>query len=331
MEFAVQIAGGQSRHEKTGLEAIVEESRLAEDCGFSAAFVPDHYVFEALGTLQREIPAYDPFVVLATLAQRTTRIRLGTQVACMLFRHPAMTARLFAQIDEASGGRVIAGVGAGWTKAEFDMMGIPFPPISERLRIMDEAVAVMRGLWTTDSFSFSGEHFHLKDAVALPRPVQKPYPPIMLGGSGKGILRRAGQWADIVHMVPQTGRAGTTTIEEVRRFDEEAMRRKLELVREEEQRAGRKRGSVRLGTTVYSYNRTGSSQEGRALAEQMGAMFGLPPERLRRHPVALVGTIEEIRDELARRKESLGLDLLVINFPSLQQMEEFGKHVIARL
>jgi alkanesulfonate monooxygenase SsuD/methylene tetrahydromethanopterin reductase-like flavin-dependent oxidoreductase (luciferase family) len=132
-------------------------------------FVPDHYAFEALGTLQAETPAYQLFFVLATLAQRTTRIRIGSHVACMLFRHSAMHARLFAQLDEASGGRVIAGVGAGWTRAEFEMMG-----------------------------------------SCLPKPVQRPGPPLMLGGSGNGILRRAGAWADIVHMVPVIGAAGTS-------------------------------------------------------------------------------------------------------------------------
>src|SRR6185436_12524453 len=142
--------------------------------------------------------AYEMFFVMATLAQRTKRIRIGSHVACMLFRHPAMTARLFAQIDEASNGRVIAGVGAGWTRAEFTMMGIDFPDVTERLRILDEAVTVMRGLWRGGSFSFTGRHFKLTDAVCLPRPAQPSGPPVMLGGSGNGILRRAGAWADII-------------------------------------------------------------------------------------------------------------------------------------
>jgi alkanesulfonate monooxygenase SsuD/methylene tetrahydromethanopterin reductase-like flavin-dependent oxidoreductase (luciferase family) len=101
---------------------MVDAAQTAEDLGFDAVVAPDHYVFEALGTLQTEAPAYELFFVLATIAQRTTRLELVSHVACMLFRHPAMHARLFAQIDEASGGRVVAGVGAGWTRAEFEMM-----------------------------------------------------------------------------------------------------------------------------------------------------------------------------------------------------------------
>src|SRR5687767_8366817 len=249
MQFAVGIAGGQVRHDQTGIEAIVEQAVLAESLGYDVAFVPDHYVFESLGKLQTDTPAYELFTVLATLAQRTTRLRLVSHVACMLFRHPAMHARLFAQIDEASGGRVVAGVGAGWTRAEFEMMGLPFPDVSERLRIMDEAVTIMRGLWREERFSFEGEHFRLTDAVCRPKPIQPGGPPIMLGGSGNGILRRAGAWADLIHMVPILGPAGTTTLEEIRKFSDDALPAKLARVRAAEAAAGRAPGSVRLAST----------------------------------------------------------------------------------
>jgi alkanesulfonate monooxygenase SsuD/methylene tetrahydromethanopterin reductase-like flavin-dependent oxidoreductase (luciferase family) len=184
------------------------------------------------------------FFVMATLAQRTKTIRIGSHVACMLFRHPAMTARLFAQIDEASGGRVIAGVGAGWTRAEFTMMGIEFPSISERLQMMDEAVAVMRGLWGEPPFTYEGTYYRVADAVCRPRPAQQTGPPIMLGGSGNGILRRAGQWADIIHMVPVIGAAGTTTLDELQKFTDAAIPAKLARVRAAAERAGRAPGDV---------------------------------------------------------------------------------------
>jgi len=96
MKFAVQIGGGQVRRDKTGVEAIIHEAVLAEELGFDTAFVPDHYVFESLGALQRDIPAYELNFVLATLAQRTKRIRIGGHVACLLFRHPVMRATLVA-------------------------------------------------------------------------------------------------------------------------------------------------------------------------------------------------------------------------------------------
>jgi probable F420-dependent oxidoreductase len=331
MKFAINVASGQIQHEKTGIDAMVAETRMAEDLGFDTAFVPDHYVFEALGQLQTERPAWEVFFVLASLAQHTTRIRLGTHVACMLFRHPAMTARLFAQLDEASGGRALAGVGAGWTRAEFAMMGISFPDVSERLRIMDEGVAIMRGLWRGEPFSFAGEHFHLTDAVCRPTPAQRPGPPLMLGGSGNGILRRAGEWADVIHMVPMLGPAGTTTVEEIRKFSDTALPEKLARVRRAEAKAGRPEGSVAFASTIFVYAPTDTPAAGRAFLEQLAGTFGLPAEDIRRHPVVLVGTYEEMVDELRRREATHGLSLLAVNFGSEAHLRAFGERVVAKV
>jgi alkanesulfonate monooxygenase SsuD/methylene tetrahydromethanopterin reductase-like flavin-dependent oxidoreductase (luciferase family) len=268
------------------------------------------------------------FFVMATLAQRTTRIAIGSHVACMLFRHPAMHARLFAQLDEASGGRVIAGVGAGWTRAEFVMMGIEFPDVSDRLRIMDEAVTVMRGLWRDEPFTFAGRYFQVTDAVCTPRPVQKPGPPLMLGGSGNGILRRAGAWADIIHMVPVIGAAGTTTLDEIRKFDDAGLPERLARVRAAEAKAGRPSGSVRFASTIFTYAPTDSATRTRELAEGLGNVFGLPADALRRHPIALVGTPDEMIEELRRREREHGLSLLALNFTSLEQQRDFGARVL---
>jgi len=328
MQFAVGIAGGQVRHDQTGVESIVEQAVLAESLGFDVAFVPDHYVFEQLGKLQTDGATYELFFVLATLAQRTKRIRLGSHVACLLFRHPAMHARLFAQIDEASGGRVIAGVGAGWTRAEFTMMGIPFPEPSERLQMLDESVAIMRRLWREERVSFSGAHYQLTDAVCLPRPAQAGGPPLMLGGSGPGILRRAGEWADIIHMVPRLGDAGTTTVDEIRKFSDAAVPAKLARVRAAEAAAGRKKGSARFATTIFNYVPTTSPAETKKAAEGLAGIFGGTMEEILRHPVSLIGTPEEIREELRRREETHGLSMLVMTFTTLDQMRAFADRVL---
>jgi alkanesulfonate monooxygenase SsuD/methylene tetrahydromethanopterin reductase-like flavin-dependent oxidoreductase (luciferase family) len=328
MEFAIQVGGGQVRHDQSGIEAIVEEAQLAESLGFAVVFVPDHYVFEVLGALQTSTPAYELFFVMATLAQRTKTIRIGSHVACMLFRHPAMTARLFAQIDEASGGRVIAGVGAGWTRAEFAMMGLEFPAVSERLQMMDEAVAVMRGLWGEAPFTYAGRYYRVTEGVCRPRPVQQPGPEIMLGGSGNGILRRAGEWADIIHMVPQIGTAGTTTLAELQRFSDGALPAKLARVRGAAAAAGRPPGAVRFASTIFNYSMTASPRETQALAERMAGLFGLTPEGFRSHPIGLVGTADEMIAELGRREREHGLALLAINFSSPQQIRDFGEQVL---
>jgi probable F420-dependent oxidoreductase len=331
MELAITVGATRSAEDKLGLEGMIEAARVAEDLGFSVVFMPDHYVYEMIGTLQTEEPTYDLFFVLATIAQHTKRIRIGSHVACMLFRHPAMHARLFAQVDEASNGRVIAGVGAGWTRAEFEMMHIPFPPISERLQMMDEAVTIMRGLWSEERFTFHGKHYQVTDAVCLPKPIQKPGPPLMLGGSGNGILRRAGEWADILHMVPQTGAAGTTTMDAVREFTDAAIGKKLARMREAEKKAGRAPGSVRFATTVFSYSLCGSAAETKMLADGASAMFGVPADEILRHPGVLMGTPEEMTEELRRREQLHGLSNVAISFTGVQQMREFGEKVLPKL
>ena len=328
MEFAIQVSGGQVRRDKAGIEALIDDAILAEELGYSTIFVPDHYVSEALGQLQRDIPMYEMFFVMATLAQRTKRVKIGSHVACMLFRHPAMHARLFAQIDEASGGRVIAGVGAGWTRAEFEMMGIPFPAISERLRMMDEAVAVMRGMWAESSFSYEGKYYQIDEACCLPKPKQQPGPPIMLGGSGNGILSRAGQWADIIHMVPVIGAAGTTTLEEIQKFSDASLREKLDRVASSAEKAGRPRDSVSFASTIFRYQMTDSPAETREQGDQMAQVFGVTTDEILAHPVSLIGTAEEMVAELQRREKAHGLSLLAINFGSQAELRAFGEKVL---
>lgn len=329
MEFAIGLGSGQARTtDRTGIAALVETAQMAESVGFDAIVAPDHYVYEAIGSVQADMPTYELFFVLATIAQRTTRLKLVSHVACMLFRHPAMHARLFAQIDEASGGRVVAGVGAGWTRVEFEMLGLPYPDVATRLEIMDESVAIMRGLWRNERFTFAGKHFRLIDAISLPKPVQPGGPPIMLGGGGNGVLRRAGEYADIIHIVPVLGPAGTTTMPEIQKLTDAALPKKLARVRAAEQAAGRPAGSVRFGTTVFTYMAATSTAQGAQMAEGVAGVFGLSPEETRKHPVVLIGTPEEMAQELRRRETAHGLSLLCINFPSIEHARRFGEQVI---
>jgi alkanesulfonate monooxygenase SsuD/methylene tetrahydromethanopterin reductase-like flavin-dependent oxidoreductase (luciferase family) len=197
--------------------------------------------------------------------------------------------------------------------------------------MMDEAVTIMRGLWNDEPFSFDGQYYRVRDAVCLPKPVQKPGPPIMLGGSGNGILRRAGEWADIVHMVPVIGAAGTTNMEEVAKFSDASLHDKLARVRAAEQKAGRAKGSVRFASTIFSYAMTRTQAETNQLAEPLAKMFGVSLQDLLRHPVSLIGTAEHIVEELKRREATHGLSLLAINFANSEQLKDFGAKVVAKM
>ncbi len=157
----------------------------AEELGFDAFFRSDHYL--AMGGGSGLPGPTDSWATLAALAIETSRIRLGTLVSAATFRLPGPLAITVAQVDQMSGGRVEFGLGTGWFEAEHTAYGIPFPPLGERFGRLEEQLAIITGLWETEvgqTFSFEGTYYQLKDSPALPKPVQRPRPPVLLGGAG---------------------------------------------------------------------------------------------------------------------------------------------------
>ncbi|GAA5163727.1 LLM class F420-dependent oxidoreductase [Ornithinimicrobium tianjinense] len=160
-------------------------AQTAEACGYSAFFRSDHFL--AMGREGLPGPT-DAWLTLAALARETSRIRLGTLVTSVTFRHPALLAVQVAQVDEMSGGRVDLGLGAGWFEAEHSAHGIPFPSAPERFDLLEDALTVISGMWSAapgERFSFEGRTLRITDSPALPKPVQRPRPPIVMGGGGK--------------------------------------------------------------------------------------------------------------------------------------------------
>lgn len=157
----------------------------AEDLGFDAFFRSDHFL--KMGGVSGLPGPTDAWATLAALAAETSRIRLGTLVTCATFRLPGPLAVTVAQVDEMSGGRVEFGLGAGWFEAEHNAYGVPFPPLRERFDRFAEQLAIITGLWETsdgEKFSFDGTYYRLTDSPALPRPAQRPRPPVIIGGGG---------------------------------------------------------------------------------------------------------------------------------------------------
>jgi F420-dependent oxidoreductase-like protein len=157
----------------------------AEDLGFDAFFRSDHYL--KMGGVSGAPGPSDAWTTLAALAVETSRIRLGTLVSSATFRYPGPLAVTVAGIDEMSGGRVEFGIGAGWFEAEHTAYGIPFPPTKERFDRLEEQLAIITGLWKTpvgESFSYLGTHYQVTDSPGLPKPVQRPHPPVIIGGHG---------------------------------------------------------------------------------------------------------------------------------------------------
>jgi F420-dependent oxidoreductase-like protein len=187
-------------------------ANLAEQHRFEGLFRSDHY-FSARGV--SGVGATDAWTVLAALAARTDRLRLGTLVSPVTFRLPGVLAREALTVDHISGGRVEIGMGAGWWEEEHTRFGIPFHDVQTRWEMLEEQVPIVHGLLTHDAFSFEGKHYRLEGADQLPKPVQRPRPPLILGGTTVGSRMQAliGRYADEFNTV------GGTPDEVRQRFD----------------------------------------------------------------------------------------------------------------
>ncbi len=314
MEFGIQFANMEP-------VALRAHAQAAEALGYDLIVLPDHLVLE--GPERQFDPhslAYDMIVIAAVLAEATKKIRIGHLVLCNLFRHPAITAQALMTLDRVSDGRLLAGLGTGWTETEFQMTGIPFPPIAERLRMLDEALACIISLWTNERTTFAGEFYKFDDAILWPKPVQQPRPPIVVGGGGKGLLRIAAKYADYVNLIPDAGKRGKISLENVKRMTDESFREKADFVRQEAKRLGRNPDAIHLSNFVFTLAITDSRDATRKTAEMLGPMLGQTPEGILASPMSLIGTPDECVAELKRRAKDWGVSQFI--FSTFMGMDE---------
>jgi alkanesulfonate monooxygenase SsuD/methylene tetrahydromethanopterin reductase-like flavin-dependent oxidoreductase (luciferase family) len=208
INFALQV---EARPDDPGPgQSVLAAGRLAEELGFDAFLAADHPSWQS-----------EPWLHLASLAVSTERIRLGTMVSSVLYRPPVLTARLASDLDHLSNGRLVLGLGIGWDAAvlgwgtnEFDRMGLPFPTTRERQEALAEAIAIIRGTWGPEPFSFQGRHFTVRNAHVTPPPIQG-VPPIVIAGAGERTLQQVAELADACNIGPVvTG--GVDTLEQAR-------------------------------------------------------------------------------------------------------------------
>jgi F420-dependent oxidoreductase-like protein len=259
-------------------DELLRVAQAAEELGYGAFFRSDHY--QAIGGPDGP-GSTDAWITLAGIARETSRIRLGTLVSPATFRLPGVLAISVAQVDQMSGGRVELGLGTGWFDAEHSSYGIPFPPLGERFERFEEQLQVVKGLWAAEgAFSFSGKHYTLVDSPALPKPVQRPGPPVVVGGFGaRRTPRLAATYADEFN-VPMHSFEDTVVA-----FDR---------VREACRETGR--------TLVLSAAQTIAVGRDEAEVRRRAEAIGNTPERIRRS--GLGGTVAEVVDKLGRFKEA---------------------------
>jgi len=267
MEFGVQISNNEWRQLK-------DRAQAAEELGYDLVTIPDHLVMEGPEhQFNPEQVIYDAVMQAAVISEVTKKVRIGHLVLCNLFRHPAVTAKALASLDHLSAGRVFAGLGTGWTQREFDMTGIAFPDIKARLRMLDESLTCIKRLWTESEASFSGEFYKLTGAVSSPKPVQRPHPPILLGGGGKGLLRIAAKHADVVNIISDSGKPGYISLAEVAKLTDESFRAKIKFLRDEAAKVGRNPAKIRISNVIFTTMVTDSAATTQSMAAAMAPMF----------------------------------------------------------
>lgn len=301
--FGIQVSRAGSRAE------WVQRARQAEDLGYSTLFMPDHFTDQLA-----------PVPALMAAAGATTGLRVGTLVLDNDYKHPVVLAKEAATLDLLSDGRLELGIGAGWMKTDYDESGIAYDPPAVRVDRMQEGLRVLKGCFGDGSFSFSGNHYTISGYDGQPKPVQKPHPPILIGGGGRRVLGIAAREADIVGINPNL-KAGAITPDAARDATAASVARKLQWVRET---AGERFDDIELNCLIFMAMVTDDRQ---ATAENLAGMFGLTPEEALDIPMALVGTVDEIAETLEKRRAEFGFSYVVLQDGAMEALAP----VVARL
>jgi F420-dependent oxidoreductase-like protein len=315
MRVALMIEG----QEGVSWEQWLALARACEEHGIEALFRSDHYLSQSF---PHERAAHDAWTTLAGLAAHTSKLRLGSLVSPVTFRHPSVLANAVATVDHISGGRVELGMGAGWMELEHTAFGFPFPPLSERLERLAEEVEIVHRLWTEEHVTFSGRHYRLEDCPALPKPVQRPRPPILIGGRAKpGSVRPAVRFADEYNLIGSS-------------LDEYAAARKS--LDEACERAGRDPSTLRLSVMtgfLLGADRGGLLEHARLTMERWGAELA-PEEALARFEArGTAGTPEQLLEGFSRLEEA-GVERIMlqhIRHDDLETLALLGREVVPRL
>jgi probable F420-dependent oxidoreductase len=286
----------------------VERARRVEQLGYSILVVPDHF---------RDHLAPVPALTAAALA--TTRLRVGSLVFSNDFRHPAVLAKEAATIDVLSGGRFELGLGGGWLRAEYDQTGIPFEAPGTRVERLEEAVTIIKGLLAGERVTFAGRHYTIADLEGRPTPVQRPHPPIAIGGGGRRTLTLAAREASIVGLVPRARRDGSGL--DMTDLSDAATREKLEWVRSA---AGERFDSLEIHALIQA---VAVADRRTAAADQLASRFKVARDVVLETPYVLLGTVEEMCESLRQRRERYGISYLTV---FERDMEVFAP-VVARL
>ncbi|MEJ7696121.1 MAG: TIGR03621 family F420-dependent LLM class oxidoreductase [Candidatus Limnocylindrales bacterium] len=294
--------------------AWTERVRRIEDLGYDVLSVSDHLI---------QGWSMDVFVTLSAAAVVTDRIRLATLVLANDYRHPALVHRAISALDVVSAGRAELGIGTGWLAAEYRALGLTMEPPPTRIARLEEAVRIIRALYAETPLDFQGQHYRIDGLVGLPRPVQVPGPPILIGGGAQPILELAGRHADVAGFLPRRGEDGRIPATELSMT---ALRRRIDHVERGTQAAGRRPGEVRRQLGIIAWHLEGGAGPARRGWSSLGSAALLAAGADGSLPGVLVGSVETAAEHLIRWRETFGVTDIHIG----SDVEAFAG-VVARL
>jgi F420-dependent oxidoreductase-like protein len=293
------------------IDTLSTLANTAEDLKFDSFWMMDHFhQIQMVG--KPEEPMLEGWTAISVLAGMTSEIKLGTMVTGNSYRYPSVLAKIGATLDVLSKGRLFFGIGAAWNDAEAHAYGIPFPTTRERLARLEEAVQIIRMMWTEDLTNFDGKYYKLENAICNPKPIQKPTPKILIGGSGERfLLRTVAKYGDACNLFGSP----------------QAVEKKLAVLRKHCEAAGRDYDSI-LKTKLTRVFISENEEEVNRRVEELSKM--MPGVMLRE--VMILGTPKQIQDQVQEFAD-IGIEYLVTSFSGpneLQSLKLFGETVLPK-
>jgi probable F420-dependent oxidoreductase len=300
---------------------LLDSAHTVEELGYSTFGLADHFV-----------RPFAPLVAGQAVADATTTLRITQTVLAQDFRTPAVLAKELATLDVLSDGRVQVGLGAGWLRQEYEDASMAFEPASVRIARLEETAIILKGLFADEPFSFSGDHYTINALDGRPKPVQRPRPPIMIGGGGRRVLSVAARQADIVQLMP-TNRGGNTSLDPSQ-FTAPSIAEKIGWIRE----AARNRfDEIELSAQLLECAVTDRPEEHLSdlatriagVIEQMGGgRIDLGEDDLRTSPIVAVGSLDDVCEKLVDTRARYGISYFTA---PIDARPEVMAPVIARL
>ncbi|MDH3735172.1 MAG: TIGR03621 family F420-dependent LLM class oxidoreductase [Gemmatimonadota bacterium] len=291
--------------------------RRIEAFGYSSVFFPDHFG-----------PQWEPVAALAAIAAVTERLKVGSLVYDVDYRHPVILAKASATTHLLSGGRHEFGLGAGWMRTDYDEAGLDYDRPGVRIQRLDEALTIIRSMWREEKTTFEGKYYTVRDAHrAVEAPADWEPPKILIGGGGPRVLAVAGRHADIVGINPSIpeGKVVATTVADCA---PDRVRQKVGWVREAASAAGRDPDAIEFNSLVFVVAITDDPGPLRAGIAQNS---GMTEDEVADCPIFLTGTANEIRDRLEKRREETGISYVVIQGRDPGMLETFAEQVMEPL